>query len=367
MIVKDEGEIICETLANICEHVDLSAWVVADTGSGDDTREKVRAFFAERGVPGKLLEHEWRDFSTNRNAALVEASAAGCDFVFIFDADDGLDGPADAPRLNATLGPCAARGVSAVKVLFKSGAAHYYRPSVVSSAAVAAGWRYRGVLHEAISGVGAVEISQWPCWVRYNVRAGARNTDAKTKYERDVAVLARGVAEEDSPRLRARYRFYLAQSYRCLGDEANSAEHYKWVAGNATSWAQERVVACMTVGRFASLPLDVRLRYLAQGVRLDRSRRECAVAMARLLRGMDMHECVVAVWRTASEPPVTKDKLFVETDANESMELEFHTSISAFYAGDTALARNLTKMVIASSTSESFVNQSKANMQFYTA
>ena len=45
MIVKNEAAIIADTLDNILEHMPIDYWVIADTGSTDDTVAIITDFF----------------------------------------------------------------------------------------------------------------------------------------------------------------------------------------------------------------------------------------------------------------------------------------------------------------------------------
>src|SRR6056297_3256816 len=91
MIVKDESHIIESTLKNIIDKINISYWVICDTGSSDNTKEIIKRFFKEKEIPGELHEHEWKDFSYNRNLAL-EISKTKSSYTFIFDADDEIIG-----------------------------------------------------------------------------------------------------------------------------------------------------------------------------------------------------------------------------------------------------------------------------------
>ena len=48
MIVKDEADIIINTLNNLIEHIDLDYWVICDTGSTDNTAELIETFFKDQ-------------------------------------------------------------------------------------------------------------------------------------------------------------------------------------------------------------------------------------------------------------------------------------------------------------------------------
>ena len=91
MIVKDEADIILNTLSNIVEKMKIDYWVICDTGSTDNTIELITNFFEEQNIEGELIEDPWKDFAYNRTRAL-EFAYKKTDFVFIFDADDRIVG-----------------------------------------------------------------------------------------------------------------------------------------------------------------------------------------------------------------------------------------------------------------------------------
>lgn len=106
MIVRDEAEVIRDTLANVLDNLDLHAWLIHDTGSRDGTPEIIEKFFAQRRIPGSLVRRKWENFGANRQDALKDARGLA-DFVLFFDTDDRFEGnipdlpdDADALKLN---------------------------------------------------------------------------------------------------------------------------------------------------------------------------------------------------------------------------------------------------------------------------
>src|SRR3954467_653686 len=85
MIVRDESAVIERCLASVRPHVDH--WVIVDTGSMDDTIERIRR--AMDPVPGDVFERPWRDFGHNRTEAL-ELARNRADYVLFIDADETL-------------------------------------------------------------------------------------------------------------------------------------------------------------------------------------------------------------------------------------------------------------------------------------
>ena len=89
MIVKNEEHIIIETLKNLCSYINFDYWVIADTGSTDNTKKLICDFFNDKKIKGELLEHEWQDFAYNRTLA-INSAFNKTDYLFIFDADDSI-------------------------------------------------------------------------------------------------------------------------------------------------------------------------------------------------------------------------------------------------------------------------------------
>lgn len=89
MIVKNEEHVIERCLEAISPRID--AWCIADTGSTDKTIEKIQKMMKDK--QGMLLQHEWKDFGTNRTKVfeyIRENKLA--DYAIVIDADDIIEG-----------------------------------------------------------------------------------------------------------------------------------------------------------------------------------------------------------------------------------------------------------------------------------
>ena len=137
MIEKDESHVIEKTLTNLCDNIPFSYWVISDTGSSDNTRELITSFFKNKGIPGELVEHKWKDFSTNRNNAL-KCAFDKTDYLFIFDADDHIYGDFQLPNELIDAG---------YNLKFGKNGCVYERTLLVNNRIP---WEYVGVLHEVI-------------------------------------------------------------------------------------------------------------------------------------------------------------------------------------------------------------------------
>ncbi|MGU3667421.1 glycosyltransferase [Methylobacterium sp. A49B] len=208
MIVKNEAHVIRRCLDSVRPVIDH--WVIVDTGSTDGTEDVIRAAMSD--VPGDVLSRPWVDFATNRSEALVLARPHA-DYTLIIDADDELIIPPDfaMPQLD----------MPGYAVTILDSFTKYTRLQLVSNAF---NWQYRGVLHEFLTCDEAGPLPVLPLAMRRG-EDGARHLDRGT-YRRDVDVLEKALATEQDPFLITRYTFYLAQSYRDIGDRRKALEYY---------------------------------------------------------------------------------------------------------------------------------------------
>jgi glycosyltransferase involved in cell wall biosynthesis len=203
MIVKNESAVIERCLAAALPHID--AWAITDTGSTDDTVDRVERFFAARGVPGALARAPFRDFAQARNASLDHARAVGdWDYALLVDADMVLCGTLDKSALRAP----------AYKIEQRDGRLDYWNTRLVRRDAPA---RYVGVTHEFLSVEGAEILTG--LYVDDRNDGGSRGDKA----ERDIRLLSEGLVAEPH---NGRYMFYLANTYRETGRHAEAIQWY---------------------------------------------------------------------------------------------------------------------------------------------
>ena len=90
MIVKDEEHIIRECLESVYREIDR--YDITDTGSTDRTKEIIKEFFDEKGIPGEVYDEPWEGFGKSRTKSLRNADKGGADYSWVIDADDKLIG-----------------------------------------------------------------------------------------------------------------------------------------------------------------------------------------------------------------------------------------------------------------------------------
>lgn len=201
MIVKNEAEIIEATLANILQHIQIDYWVIADTGSTDQTVEIIQNFFAEHQIQGSLVHHAWENFGHNRQLALLEAEAK-TDYVLFFDADDRFEGnlylPASLDSYDAYSFQMYHQGVILPRYLLVKNDGSFY---------------WRGDTHEVITPKQNIKKHHLVGDYRILIgHFGARSQNPQ-KYELDALNLVQSYEHEQNTDLKRRYAYFCGQSF----------------------------------------------------------------------------------------------------------------------------------------------------------
>jgi glycosyltransferase involved in cell wall biosynthesis len=238
MMVKNETKRITYTLESITGYV--SELIIFDTGSTDDTIEKIRAYIDSSGITLHLKQGTFVDFSTSRNELIDFADfVTACDFYLMLDCNDELrEGKElvkfckNAPKDNAFF----------LKQSWKSDITiDYYNIRLIRSHC---GWRYTGVVHEYISKEGDNPGPRVPIVYLYQDRTQDDNKSAK-RFHNDKNLL---LGEYNSPNKTPRTVYYLAQTYECLSEKNDAIKYYKERAKMLDGFFEERFQAAYHVG-----------------------------------------------------------------------------------------------------------------------
>jgi glycosyltransferase involved in cell wall biosynthesis len=318
MIVKNEASVIRRCIDSVRPIVDH--WVIVDTGSTDGTQDIIRGHLHD--LPGELYERPWRDFAHNRSEAL-ELARGKSDYTLIIDADDTLEITPNTilPALSA----------DSYMVDIANAGIVYQRLQLVRSALP---WRYEGVLHEflACDGVGP---SRQLSGIRMRCsHDGARRKDPQT-FRRDAAVLETALQTESNPFLRARYRFYLAQSYRDCGERVTALEHYL-ARAELGFWQEEVFVSLYCAARMMEQlghpEEDVIAAYL-RAAQARPTRAEALHGASRFCRQRKRYEEGYRIAKRGLEIPMpSSNALFVEPWIYETGLLD-EFSVNAYWSG----------------------------------
>ncbi len=202
MIVRNEAAILGRCFESVRELID--SWVICDTGSTDATREVVRSGLA--GIPGRLLEADWVDFGHNRSE-LMAAARGAADYLLLLDADMTLTRTGRLPRLEAD-----------AYLLRTNGALDY---GVIRLVRGDREWWYEGSTHEHIATNGRFTQAELEeLGIEHHADGGSR----EDKLLRDVGLLKRDLARNPQ---NPRPVFYLAQTFRELGNRELAVEYYR--------------------------------------------------------------------------------------------------------------------------------------------
>ena len=237
MIVKNEAHIIKDTLEHLDKFIKFDYWVISDTGSTDDTREIIKNFYAMKGIPGELVEHEWKDFGFNRSAAF-KAAYNKTDYAFVWDADDEIYGDFVMPtELTA----------DSYKFIFGNESGFRYNRCQLFNNRLK--WGYKGVLHEYAECLESCKPAESILGNYYFIsgRKGDRSKNPN-KYLNDALVLEKGFKEafEANDHIYNRYSFYCAQSYNSCNMYEKSIEWYK-KSLTLNLWIQEKYISCQEI------------------------------------------------------------------------------------------------------------------------
>ena len=313
MIVKDEAANIERCIASMAPVI--SSWVICDTGSTDDTPERVERFFAERGIPGELHRFAFENFGQARNEALdrCRRSSLTFDYVLLADADMELvvEDPHFASRLSATAYAVQQRNAISydnVRLLRRDSQA-----------------RYVGVTHEYLD-VAHTELLTEIWFVDH-----ASGANRVGKFERDAAWLEAELVDDPD---NARSVFYLAQSYRDAGSLDKARDAYVRRSTMA-GWDEERWYSLYEIGRLSERlgapAAEIQAAYLA-AYQFRPTRGEPLYQLARFHRERSEFALAHLFAKQAVAIPRPAHSLFVEDSVYLWRSLD-ELSVAASWVG----------------------------------
>lgn len=313
MIVRDEAHCITAALDSVAPFIDT--WCAVDTGSTDGTQQLIRDHMASLGIPGDLVERPWKDFGHNRTEA-VKLAQGRADYIWVLDADDRIEG---VPDFGALTG-------DAYQMRMRSAACEYWYPLVFRDGLEVT---YRGVTHEYPDWNGNPAERAGGDYRIIDGHISSRNQSGR-KFREDVELLLPEVARDPRD---VRSRFYLAQSYFCLGDYASAAEHYEQRAALG-GFAEEVYYSLYRLGecheRLGDWPaaLDAYLR----AYQYRPGRAEALHAVARHYRCEQDYHLGYLFAQQASQIAFPDDVLFVDAEVH-LWRCRDERSICAYWIG----------------------------------
>jgi len=333
MIVKNEEHVIKRCLESIYKYIDR--YDITDTGSTDKTKEIIKEFFEEKGIPGEVHEMEWQGFGASRTQALRNCDGKA-DYAWMIDADDTVDGD-----FTSALDMIAKTRYSSYSLKIGRGPNFsWWRNQIFNTND---GWHYVGVLHEYATCPDREKKKMAQLHGNYFVHArteGARNVGVtpEEKYLKDAATLEDALLNPDSPHYEPnndRYHFYLAQSYFDAGKYDKAKEWYMKRA-QMGGWEEEVFYSIYRVGICSGLleePWESTLMHFMMAWNARPWRAEPLHQIARVFRmnGKPRLAYLYATQAAKISYP-HQDILFLAADIYDWMCLDELCS-TAFYVG----------------------------------
>lgn len=324
MIVKNESKIITRLFDSVVDIID--SYLICDTGSTDNTPNIINDYFANKGIPGKVIVEPFKNFEYNRTFALKACEQIEADYILLLDADMILE---KGLAFNATQFKRQLLDAE-VHYLFQGTPRFMYKNVRIVKNNM--GITYWGVTHEVIQtpdGTKYGQIDQSSLFIN-DVGDGGAKAD---KFERDIRLLTQGLVEKPN---NDRYTFYLANSYRDYGDKPKAIELYKKRI-EIGGWFDEVWQSYYNIGRcYQSLgEPEKALHWFLQGYDFFPKRLENIYEIIHYYRVESKHKLAYEFYRMARKQlegiNLKKlDYLFMQNDVYD-WKLDYEFSITGYY------------------------------------
>ena len=341
MMLKNESKVIERCLDSIKNLIDY--YVIVDTGSSDDTIEKVKSSLTN--LLGEVHQVQWVDFGFNRNQALAFAKDKA-DYAILLDADMIANiTNFDKEKLNAD-----------AYHLRYLGDLDYSQVLLINNRI---DWKYVGVTHEYLHSPEAKSFDELKEIKINHLHDGANR---KNKFERDIALLLKGIEQEPE---NSRYHFYLANSYRDIGNYERAAIYY-YKRAKMGGWEEEVFQAIYQLGYCNQMLGKIReaKHYYLQAWEYRPTRIESLYKLVVLCRMNQEYRQAYMFAKQGLEVPYSNDLLFVERPVYE-YALLFEKSICAYWLEKYQEAyEDCKKLTTISSVPENIQRQNILNSKY---
>ncbi|CAH6418415.1 Glycosyltransferase family 2 [uncultured virus] len=323
-MVKNEAPVLVSTLEPYVQ-AGIRDFVIYDTGSTDETISIAREFFRQHGIAnGLIMEDPFVDFATTRTRALraTEAAFPHACFMVMPDAEWQLK------KGEALLKFCEDRKFDKEKsylIRTINGNNDYGQQRLIRCRT---GVEFVGVVHETLNQLSTIRVPDaYFHWIGTNYG----RDKSRLRWYKDLQLLHADVAAHPE---HARETFYLAQTYECLGDNANATFWYGKRAA-MKGWLEENFVAQFRYARLFDNDetWDRALVEYLKAHAMHPRRAESLIKIAQHYYSKGEHSLVYLFAKRALEIPYPEGGLFVDRDAYDFVRHDL-VGISAWYIGE---------------------------------
>lgn len=308
MIVRNEGTIIERCLTAALPVIDAA--VLCDTGSTDATPVLARDYLSRRGVPFRICHHPWKNFGENRTAAITEARRFVNEMDWPVDRTYWLFLDADLELMGGAQFDRASLAADALALRQRSETLSHWN---LRLARASLDWAAVGRTHERY------RCPEQPAFTRLSslwIRDYGDGGSKANKLRRDIAWLSEQVTETPAD---SRAVFYLAQSYRAMGDAMKALLLYRRRAAFADDheevWYSK---FCMGTILADAGHVDAARAALMDAHAADPERAEPCYELSKLhLRQNEVDEAIAFADRGRAAPVPWDRAFFVHADVYE--------------------------------------------------
>ena len=324
-MIKNESKIIERCISNalpICDAI-----CITDTGSTDDSIEKINNFFKEKNVLGTVYQDVWKNFGHNRTNSFKNAVDFCKKLNWNLEETYGLllDGDMVLSP-NSSFDKFSLDNEVGYLVLQKNSFLEYYNTRLVR---LDQEWKCVGVTHEYWDSPSRIKMSTISKDLLFisDIGDGGCKHD---KYERDIKLLTEGIKKEPK---NERYYFYLAQSYKDTQQYSKAIEFYKKRI-SLGGWEEEVWYSHYMITSIHAIEKnDKEVEWWGnKSFELRPQRVEPLYLMTKYFRSREQYFKAMHYYMLGHQIPFpSKDLLFIESNLYNKQPFDYEYSVIHYY------------------------------------